>query len=341
MSGLLILVLTLAYGRPKVEVGETHLRAIQALLAPSHLVNLIHYAMVLCGTAICIISVINAAIGCCAQSPNNPTEEMIELQADMSSASGRTQIRDNYIPKSRTNRSKNEKPRNSSLVLCLFIFSLLFLFTLQLIIGLIAFISVTPNSEGKDEFMSSLIENLNATELLETHQTEMESLYGTFKCCGWNQYDDYEIHNKDNAVPDTCCKTVVPNCGQRKHPSNIYYDGCVDRFGPILKEYLLILGSVALGFSIVEVFGLIFSCCLYVQMAASWATYAPLLCTCVTTANVFTCLEFKAFGNNEQKVTFADIQTILHIQQYSHWVVFQLVSHLYVLFDILGGNYIF
>ena len=269
MSGVLILVLTLGYGRPQIEVGETNLKAIQALLPPTHLVNLIHYAMVLCGTAICIISLINAIIGCCAQSPHDPTEEMIELQADVSSSSGRPQARDRYNQNSRINRNKSEKPRNSSVVLCLFIFSLLFLFTLQLIIGLIAFISVTPNSEGKDEFMSSLIENLNATQLLESHQTEMESLYGTFKCCGWNLYEDYEIPNKANPVPDACCKTVIENCGQRKHPSNIYYDGCVDRFGPILKEYLLLLGSVALGFSIVEVFGLIFSCCLYVQMAAT------------------------------------------------------------------------
>ena len=117
--------------------------------------------------------------------------------------------------------------------------------------------------------MASLTENLNTTELLESHKTELESLYGTFKCCGWTLFEDYEFSNKSNPVPDACCKTVVENCGQRKHPSNIYYEGCVDRFGPILKEYLLILGSVALGFSIVEVFGLIFSCCLYVQIAAN------------------------------------------------------------------------
>jgi hypothetical protein len=270
LSGVLILVLTLLYGRPQIDLGETRLKAIQALIPSTHLVNLIHYSMVLCGTAICLISLINAFIGCCSQSPDILSEETLELQAETSLTSGRSSIRDRYNPNTnRINGSKKEKSGSSSVVLCFFIFGLLFLFTLQLIIGLIAFISVTPNSEGKDEFYISLTENLNRSELLVRHQTELESLYGPFKCCGWVAYDDYELSNKTNPVPDACCKTVLPNCGQRKHPSNIYYDGCVNFFGPILKEYLLVLGSVALGFSIVEVFGLIFSCCLYVQMAAN------------------------------------------------------------------------
>ncbi|XP_054166424.1 uncharacterized protein LOC128963906 [Oppia nitens] len=273
-SGLLILVLTLAYGRPYMDFGEVHLRSIQSLIPTTHLVNLIHWSMVMCGSAICAIALVNAIISCCSHSPDDDfvAEEAIELQSDVSFTSGRSAARNQYYNKQdaqRFNRRVEVKSDKSSVILCFFIFSLLFLFTLQLIIGLVSFISVTPNSEGKDEFMSSLTENLNVTQVLTSNGPQLESLYSTFKCCGWKFYDDYEaLGNKSEPVPDACCKTLVDNCGHRKHPSNIYYDGCVHRFGPILKEYLLILGSVALGFSIVEVFGLIFSCCLYVQMAA-------------------------------------------------------------------------
>jgi len=219
--------------------------------------------MILCGISICVISLINAIIGCCTRSKDDPIDESNEFHTEIPLTSSRTGARDHY------NNNKKEKNGSPSVVLCFFIFGLLFLFTLQLIIGLIAFISVTPNSEGKDEFISSLSENLNTTQLLQTHENQLESLYVAFKCCGWTFYDDYERLNQSNPVPDSCCKTIIPSCGQRKHPSNIYYDGCIEKsFGPILKEYVLILGSVALGFSIVEVFGLIFSCCLYVQLAA-------------------------------------------------------------------------
>jgi hypothetical protein len=260
LSGVLILLLTLLYGRPHIDFGETHLSAIRSFVRSSHLVNLIHYSMIVCGITICLIAVINAIIGCCRHSTDVSNDGTNEFETEMPLTSTRIATRDRH--------NNNQKSGNPSIFLCFFIFGLLFLFTLQLIIGLVAFISVTPNSEGKDEFILSLSENLNTSELLETHKNELESLYVPFKCCGWTFFDDYEINNKSNAVPDTCCKTIILNCGQRKHPSNIYYDGCIEKFGPILKEYVLILGSVALGFSIVEVFGLIFSCCLYVQLAA-------------------------------------------------------------------------
>jgi len=277
ISGVLILLLTLVYGRVWIDLGETHLNAIRSFISITHLVNLIHYSMMICGSAICLISLTNGIIGC-YDSSNTSADDTIDYESEMvltpqthrnQSAS---QSRNNqYNRRSNVNalREKQKQHKQSqnrpSVILCVFIFALLFLFTLQLIIGMVAFISVTPNSEDKDEFMTSLSENLNISELLSRNELELSSLYQHFKCCGWNSYDDYERPNKSIPVPDSCCKTVTTGCGVRKHPSNIYYDGCIDKFGPILKEYTLILGSVALGFSIVEVFGLIFSCCLYVQ----------------------------------------------------------------------------
>ena len=130
MSGVLILVLTLGYGRPQIDLGETHLKAIQTLIPSTHLVNLIHYSMVLCGTAICLIALINAFIGCCSQSPDPLAEESLELQTEMPLTSGRTSIRDRYNQNAnRINDTKREK--SGSVVLCFFIFGLLFLFTLQ------------------------------------------------------------------------------------------------------------------------------------------------------------------------------------------------------------------
>lgn len=50
-----------------------------------------------------------------------------------------------------------------------------------------------------------------------------------FKCCGSNSSADWQhsayILSREaegRRVPDSCCKTVVPRCGLRAHPSNIY-----------------------------------------------------------------------------------------------------------------------
>ena len=263
ISGLLILLLTLLYGTQYLELGETRLNDIRLVIPQTQLVNLIHYSMVVCGIAICSIALINSCFTCCNSYDDEEDDDHLrEIHDPPLMTSTR-------LPSSSLeSHSREPKKKVSSLPLCFFIFALLFLFTLQLIIGMIAFIHVSPNADGKDEFSISLSENLNVIEILNDNHDKFDDLQQHFKCCGWNDYEDYEQKNKSIPVPDSCCKTIVSGCGARKHPSNINYDGCLDRFGPILKEYIIILGSVAFGFSIIEIFGLIFSCCLYVQLAS-------------------------------------------------------------------------
>ena len=67
-------------------------------------------------------------------------------------------------------------------------------------------------------------------------------------------------------MPDSCCKTFVENCGHRKHPNNIYYDGCWSKFGAEMRDYVLMLGWTALGFAIIELIGIMFAVCHYVQI---------------------------------------------------------------------------
>ena len=50
-----------------------------------------------------------------------------------------------------------------------------------------------------------------------------------FHCCGSNNSQDWRDSEwirsgqaGGRVVPDSCCKTVVPGCGQRDHASNIY-----------------------------------------------------------------------------------------------------------------------
>jgi hypothetical protein len=52
----------------------------------------------------------------------------------------------------------------------------------------------------------------------------------------------------------------------RDHPNNIPYTGCIYKMTEELQKQLIILGAASLGVSIVQIFGLICSCCLYIKL---------------------------------------------------------------------------
>ncbi|XP_075462108.1 CD151 antigen-like [Ascaphus truei] len=70
---------------------------------------------------------------------------------------------------------------------------------------------------------------------------------------------------KGRVVPDSCCKTVTQECGLRDHPSNIYKveGGCITKLETFIRSHLLIIGAVGIGIACVQLFGMIFTCCLY------------------------------------------------------------------------------
>ena len=64
-------------------------------------------------------------------------------------------------------------------------------------------------------------------------------------------------------VPDSCCKTESPGCGVRDHPSNIPYTGCIHTFSAQLTDHLVLLGVVSLALALLQIFGVIFTACLF------------------------------------------------------------------------------
>lgn len=96
----------------------------------------------------------------------------------------------------------------------------------------------------------------------------MDSLQYYFKCCGLSSHRDWEVSAWHDlyptvAVPDSCCISPSLGCGERAHPSNIYYDtGCAQPLEIYLKLMLLVMGATTLGFCLLQLFGVIFSCCL-------------------------------------------------------------------------------
>lgn len=140
--------------------------------------------------------------------------------------------------------------------LLLYTFLLLLAFVLKIMIGSVGLIY-------EDNLGVEFDNNLNNTMLnqyeINFEVTEaIDNIQQKFRCCGAIQFEDW-MHSKwiennrtQNLVPDSCCKTITFECGVRDHPSNIHYDGCLDRMQEDTVNRLLLLVGVAFGVGIVE-----------------------------------------------------------------------------------------
>ncbi|TKC37729.1 hypothetical protein EI555_019040 [Monodon monoceros] len=149
---------------------------------------------------------------------------------------------------------------------------LLVIFLLEIIAGALAYVYY-------QQLNAELKENLKDTMTKRYHQlghegvtSAVDKLQQEFHCCGSNNSQDWRdsewIRSGEaggRVVPDSCCKTVVAGCGQRDHASNIYKveGGCITKLETFIQEHLRIIGAVGLGIACVQVFGMIFTCCLY------------------------------------------------------------------------------
>ncbi|XFF93303.1 hypothetical protein AB1E18_019522 [Capra hircus] len=149
---------------------------------------------------------------------------------------------------------------------------LLIIFLLEIIAGVLAYVYY-------QQLNAELKENLKDTMTRRYHQlghegvtSAVDKLQQEFHCCGSNSSRDWQdsewIRSGEadgRVVPDSCCKTVVPGCGRRDHASNIYKveGGCITKLETFIQEHLRVIGAVGLGIACVQVFGMLFTCCLY------------------------------------------------------------------------------
>lgn len=283
--------------------------AIRSLLPLSHPLNVVHWSMLLCAVLIATIAVMSIVSNCSSGhdhktktdknsnghvSPSNFDMEIVTSSDEEDDDDATTFRTDTRRPSkaSRSSRTSSTRPTTttSSKFLACFIFSLLLLFTIQLAVGAVGFLSAQVIFERQQATANLTTSDINRqSPLLDSFRSDYTTNEGvlrdghnvdkfdrvqrTYKCCGLIDYSDYSLHYlnlTDAPVPRSCCKTDNgPDCGQRRHPSNIFYDGCVFKLERAIKEQLVVLSSVALGLSVVELFGLMFSCCLYVKLVKS------------------------------------------------------------------------
>lgn len=161
---------------------------------------------------------------------------------------------------------------------CFLIFMLLFLLTIQLTVSFIGFVSspslqTLSNEANQTSFSESLFLQTSETpaHFLRSQRMTFDKIERLLRCCGLREYTDY---NNNEPVPDSCCRSPAPACGRRKHPSNIFYEGCIPRIMQNVREDMTTLSALSLEFSTVAAAGLFLSCYFYVRLISDHSRHS-------------------------------------------------------------------
>jgi len=98
----------------------------------------------------------------------------------------------------------------------------------------------------------------------------VDTMQENFQCCGAVSYMDWQ-HSvwaatkssmDANLVPVSCCLSPNTTCASVLDPTLIFTQGCIKPLEEYFRLHLILVGGIGLGLSILQVFGLLFSCCL-------------------------------------------------------------------------------
>ncbi|XP_013874195.1 CD151 antigen [Austrofundulus limnaeus] len=155
---------------------------------------------------------------------------------------------------------------------------LLCIFLLEILAGILACIYYQQlNEELKQNLKNTMVKKYREEKENEHITRAVDKLQQEFKCCGSHNSSDWaesswirSVFSEGRVVPDSCCKTVLDLCGRRNHPSNIYKveGGCITKLENFILDHLKIIGAVGIGIACVQIFGMVFTCCLYRSLKA-------------------------------------------------------------------------
>ncbi|EDO35938.1 predicted protein [Nematostella vectensis] len=102
-------------------------------------------------------------------------------------------------------------------------------------------------------------------------ESHINNLQIRLKCCGGERPGDWlgskwkRDLNKDKIVPLSCCTENAnkTTCYKDDTYKEVYSSGCVNELKTFVDKHMILIGAIAVGISIVQLLGMIFSCCLF------------------------------------------------------------------------------
>ncbi|XP_028403473.1 tetraspanin-9-like [Dendronephthya gigantea] len=142
----------------------------------------------------------------------------------------------------------------SSALLGFFFFFLLLIFVLELAAGVTAFVYRTEVVDEAEICLNGTIRQ--ARDGKGTYQDAWKNVQKEFDCCGVRGHADWEGF-------------ADHNCEDTKN------DGCLDKFEDKSTEFLLIIGALCIGLTLIEILGMILSISLILKINKEKKKYSP------------------------------------------------------------------
>ncbi|XP_052080053.1 CD63 antigen-like [Mytilus californianus] len=127
---------------------------------------------------------------------------------------------------------------------------LIIIFICEMAAGIAGFIYKDKVDGEISKLMKETIKDGKALEDWDKVQKE-------FKCCGVNGSSDWN-NGTTPAWPQSCCidsSKTAPAC-------NPYAVGCYTELKEFVKDKIVVIGGIGIGFAVIQIIGILFACCL-------------------------------------------------------------------------------
>jgi hypothetical protein len=166
--------------------------------------------------------------------------------------------------------------RKNRCCLMFYSFLLLVVFLLEASHGVLTFMYESKIHQDLAQLVNNTL--LHRYGVDATAKASVDYMQSYKRCCGTTVYSDWfasdwhkaTYNNDTQAVPDSCCKTLVPGCGSRTNPNNINHGGCLTHMEDELRIHLNIMSAMGMGLCCLQIFGIVFACCL-AKRVRKWA----------------------------------------------------------------------
>lgn len=136
---------------------------------------------------------------------------------------------------------------------------LLIIFTIELAAGLAGYARRSDVEEMLENRLNKSMQEYYSKRDVEKSWNIMQH---EMKCCGMNGPSDWHNITHNNTLPYTCCPDTQNDGTCTMNTLNMYKTSCLERLRETLINYASIIGAVGCGVALVQIVGVIFSCCL-------------------------------------------------------------------------------
>uniref|UniRef100_A0A1E1XIZ6 Tetraspanin n=1 Tax=Amblyomma aureolatum TaxID=187763 RepID=A0A1E1XIZ6_9ACAR len=113
-----------------------------------------------------------------------------------------------------------------------------------------------------DRFLKTLEEYERETGKVKPVHEAWDFIQRQLQCCGVDGPDDWKKKTTLQNPPDSCC-VDGDNCAKQR----AYFEkGCYNKLKEDISQYAVYVGIAGIGIGLIEIIGIIFSCCLANQV---------------------------------------------------------------------------